>query len=979
MRMQPAPLINLCNQEPPRNASNAMMKDVLWYARVLASTLPWYGALQLFGFVAWPFFFGVFNRLPDRGYAAAKVFGLLIVAYATFLLSHGAGQGFTWETVALASGFLAFVALVRMLRVLPYLAEFVRLRWRVCVTYEVVFAGAFAAMVLYRAGIPQITFQVADFAAEKFTDFGILNGLMTSRDFPPHDPWLSGFTMNYYYFGHFLWATVARFSGYGSEIAFNLGLASIFAYALLLSFSLGYNVSARLRWGFFAAFLIGLSSNLDGALQMLGVVRDVCGSNVPLAKWYTAYDFWRSSRAIENTITEFPAFSFILGDLHAHLSSLVLLLGGLLLCLQMWRSVRRTSSLLRYEWENLDELLFAAIVFGALFAANSWDVVTFAGCVVVALWCGATSARSGSEPEASRARTAAWSGLILLESLLLTIILAVAGITLLFRPFWLNFLPPNTKLALLPADLTSSPVEFTTHWLLLLAPAVVLVAALLCGLYRNSVFWLVRIGLSREHFLAAFAVGAAIVFLMLVYGAGAVAALSAVAFLGLATVLLTFRQAASFRLLLGFAAFFCAAIWFADTFYFDDIFSGSIERINTVFKIYYSLWPVAGLMAVLAASRLGRLAGSPRQRRWGRILLASLVILGGIYPVAGSLQRHAMAVHYPRPKKPARMLDGLRYLAFVEPDDYAAILWLRAYTEGDARLVEAPGKQYEYAGRIGTMTGRPSLGGWLYHEWGWRGDAFEIERDRRFEAAEAIYESSSLAETARLLLTDKLSYVVVGHVERERYPTIREQKFATLGKVAYKWGRTTVYRLSATALEAAAQEESQAPPVSSEAEAAASYAVNKLSGGETTITLRFEEPATTTSAGGAGLPPVEERAQETSAAAALSPASAAALTSGGATLIPRDEQYMDAGQTSASVGERRGTLHASDGETSAPAAADADTTSRATRQEPVTSTSREPVTTGPQASAEVAREDTSTFTSLLKPDRGTSVPSEMIH
>jgi len=142
MRMQPAPLINLCNQEPPRNASNAMMKDVLWYARVLASTLPWYGALQLFGFVAWPFFFGVFNRLPDRGYAAAKVFGLLIVAYATFLLSHGAGQGFTWETVALASGFLAFVALVRMLRVLPYLAEFVRLRWRVCVTYEVVFARA---------------------------------------------------------------------------------------------------------------------------------------------------------------------------------------------------------------------------------------------------------------------------------------------------------------------------------------------------------------------------------------------------------------------------------------------------------------------------------------------------------------------------------------------------------------------------------------------------------------------------------------------------------------------------------------------------------------------------------------------------------------------------------------------------------------------------------------------------------------------
>ncbi|MGC8841708.1 MAG: DUF2298 domain-containing protein [Candidatus Sumerlaeaceae bacterium] len=781
--------------------------DLLWHAQLIISALPWYGGLQLFGFCAWPFFFGVFNRLPDRGYAAAKAFGLLFVSYVTFMLAHNPGQGFTWETVALSLGFLACISLIRLPRTFDYLVEFVRYRWRVCAAYELVFFLGFVTMVLLRAQMPQITYEISDFAAEKFTDFAILNSVLTSRVFPPHDAWLSGFTLNYYYFGHFLWATVARFTGTSAAIAFNLALASIFAYVLLLATSLGYNVTAKLRWGLFCAFLVGLSSNLDGALQLLGIAQEIWDGNLSLGSWYLGYDFWRSSRAIANTINEFPAFSFLLGDLHAHLSSLVIFLAGLLLCLQAWRSVRRAGSLLRWELENLDELLFLAMIIGALYAANSWDSVPFAACVVASLWSAATSAISHNAKLTGNPRSVAgWRIAVFVESVLITAIAGMLGIVLLFRPYWLDFLPPNARLARVPSELLSSPVEFLVHWSLLLAPSLTVMWVLLRSIFLRSAFGSLGGGVTREKlwgFVALYAMG---ILLGVVSGFGIVGSVCLMSFFAVVYVVLAHQQSSVFRFWLSLLAVFSLLAAFCELYYFDDIFTGAIERINTVFKIYYGLWPIAAVAGTIAASRLTRY-GTTRQRAVSRAGVLLLVMLGAVYPVSGTLQRLAMSKHYPRPRDPQRGLDGLVYLANLQPDDYAAILWLRAYTEPDARLVEAPGKQYEYAGRMATNTGRPSLGGWLYHEWGWRGNSFEIERDRRFQLADIIYSSPSLKATAEALLENRFAFVIVGQTERERFPLLNEEKFHKLGALAYRRGSTSIYRLSPAMLQATAESE----------------------------------------------------------------------------------------------------------------------------------------------------------------------------
>lgn len=766
-----------------------------WFFRVMVGALPWYAALQALGFAAWPFLFGVFNRIPDRGYAASKAFGLVLVSYASFLLAHAPQQGFTRNSVGIGVAFLVLLSLVRLGRTYEYILEFVRLRWQLCAIYEVLFAAAFGAMVLLRSKVPQITFEISDHAAEKFTDFAVLNGLLCSRVFPPHDAWLSGFSMNYYYFGHFLWATVTRLLGCGSEIAFNLALASIFAYVVVLAFSLGYNATGAMRWGWLAAFFIAASSNLDGSLQLFGIVRSILDGDLEWRRWYMGYDYWRSSRAIEGTINEFPAFSFLLGDLHAHLSALVIFLAGLLLCLQVWKSVRRAGSLLRYELENLDELLFLALVFGALYAANSWDVVTFASCCVATFWTAATT-RPDQRQGANVIANVAWSLGIAIEAVLLTGILAAVGICVLFYAYWSEFVPSNAQLARVPASLQSSPGEFFVHWILLLWGPLVLAAMLASRMWHRMAFGALPTGLTREKAIALVALAATSTILGVVSGFGLVCSLSAIVALALWGSLVAYGRPPRLRLVLAFLLVFAVLVCLTEAFYFDDIFTGRIERINTVFKIYYGLWPIAALAGVVAWSLSVRFARGATSRRAVAIGLVATVLLSGVYPIAGTFQRIGSSRGYPPPNDPARALDGMRYLAYKNPDDYAVILWIRAFTDPEARILEAPGTQYVYTGRIGTMTGRPSFGGWLYHEWGWRGDEFAAERDRRFQVAEHIYTSPSLRETVRWLESEKIDYIVVGAQERERYPNLDEKKFLALGSVAYRHGESVIYRFS---------------------------------------------------------------------------------------------------------------------------------------------------------------------------------------
>ena len=81
----------------------------------------------------------------------------------------------------------------------------------------------------------------------------------------------------------------------------------------------------------------------------------------------------------------------------------------------------------------------------------------------------------------------------------------------------------------------------------------------------------------------------------------------------------------------------------------------------------------------------------------------------------------------------------------------------------------------------------------LNHEWLWRGSP--EENQKRVEDVSTIYTTSSTTIAKMLLAKYSVSYVIVGSFERERFPTLYEEKFLKLGKKVFSSGQTSIYLL----------------------------------------------------------------------------------------------------------------------------------------------------------------------------------------
>src|SRR4030065_394894 len=80
-------------------------------------------------------------------------------------------------------------------------------RWRSGLLVELLFTLVFAVGGYLRSYLPEIA------GTEKPMDFAFMNAISRAEHFPPADPWLSGHTISYYYFGHLMTVTLGKLSG----------------------------------------------------------------------------------------------------------------------------------------------------------------------------------------------------------------------------------------------------------------------------------------------------------------------------------------------------------------------------------------------------------------------------------------------------------------------------------------------------------------------------------------------------------------------------------------------------------------------------------------------------------------------------------------------------------------------------------------------------------------------------------------------
>ena len=803
----------------------------------MLDALSWFFAIEALGLLAFPVAFALFRHLPDRGYTLAKPAALVLFSYILWLLGLTQVVPNTQWTIAAILCAGAGIAVLLAWRQATGIRQFLKTNWRTLVAAELVFIGFFGLWLWTVSEAPAINH------TEKPMDFGFLNAVLQSRFFPPEDPWLAGSPVSYYYFGHFMMAFITHLTGVASSVGYNLGVAVVPALAAAGAFGLVYNLARMsgataktgLVFGAAAPLLVLLAGNLEGALEFVKTqdwagdgfwawagIKGLegpadAGGGFPDGYWW----WFRASRVIDTlvdgqsldyTITEFPMFSFILGDLHPHVTSLPFVFLGLGLALNLYRSPDALGLrwLRRHPWQVLGLGLFL----GALAFINTWDLPTMAALLGAVMLL-----KAWRDEEGDLGRAALTAGAVFTPVVALSVVFFVpfyldldsqaSGILPLTgvatRPFLL-FLVMGLFLVLTLAFIfrqafelpRSSPGEPS-------AASLVVVVAL-----APILLWLAAASLVS---FAADGVGAALDDI----GRRAVLAVPGAIIVG-AAGFCAFRRArwgpdpAAFVLTLTALGFFL--LMGTELYYVVDSFGGAYRRMNTVFKTYYQAWwllGIAGTYAIyylwshpVAVHRASGPTGLRAVANWGPTtatagrylgagILALLLAASFYYSVGAVVERTGVLGPYHTLSD--NTLDGLAFVRQSVPGEYAAIAWLRDEAPR-GRIVEAVGDDYSEYGRISSSTGLPTVLGWKGHELQWRGSAAAFSG--REEAVRRIYTSDDPAEVRRLLETYGVMYVYLGHREIRSYGVSNLAHLAQVLKPVFRQGNVIVYEMIPT-------------------------------------------------------------------------------------------------------------------------------------------------------------------------------------
>lgn len=300
-------------------------------------------------------------RCADRGWAFGRLVGWLLVSLVVWNLGH------LNLPINQQSGiWLVFLGLVVALGLYNFshrasFKKWFRNFWPIILLEEFLFLVGFLGFGLIRSFNPEMM------GLEKFMDGGFIASYLRSPVLPMEDMWLAGFGVNYYTFGHFMGSILTRFWAIDLSYSYNLLLAMIFGLTLSGSFSLilnlaHYNARKLLLPGVFGGLVGAVLLTLGGnshTLWYLLVNRTMIG-----------YLYSDATRFIEFTIHEFPSYSFVVSDLHAHVWDLPIVLFFLLLCLSWYRSMGQDATSHR---------LTAALggLLGVMAMTNTWDVLIY--------------------------------------------------------------------------------------------------------------------------------------------------------------------------------------------------------------------------------------------------------------------------------------------------------------------------------------------------------------------------------------------------------------------------------------------------------------------------------------------------------------------------------------------------------------------------------------------------------------------------
>ncbi|MBO4899577.1 MAG: hypothetical protein J5509_04740 [Lachnospiraceae bacterium] len=229
-----------------------------------------------------------------------------------------------------------------------------------------------------------------DPGTENYMDYGFIRTIYRQKTAIPYDIWFAGEKLNYYYLGQSICVYLIRLGLNTPEYGYNMMLATFIGMVFIMVYELICGITNALLpdmenrdklssfGGMAGAVLAAFGANPHWLLY--GIVYPLIGKTYPVRD----YGYWFSdpttyiSSALgdpDNGKNEFPAYSVILGDLHAHVINLMFVLPLLALLFDHCLPVEDDED--ENEKRGLYKLILISMLLGYFKGSNYWDFAIY--------------------------------------------------------------------------------------------------------------------------------------------------------------------------------------------------------------------------------------------------------------------------------------------------------------------------------------------------------------------------------------------------------------------------------------------------------------------------------------------------------------------------------------------------------------------------------------------------------------------------
>ena len=779
----------------------------------------WYMVIFALGVVVYPIVRAGFPGLADHGYPLSRIVGLLLWAWLAWM-AGSIGLTYSKLTIGVSLGIVVLVGLWFAWRQRRELFDEIREHWKYFLTVEIVFLSFFVVDLIIRLGNPDLWHSAK--GGERPMDFAYFNAILKSTTFPPYDPWFAGGYINYYYYGYVIVGTPVKLLGIMPSIAYNFLLPTLFACLAVCAFSVGWNLINGTRGTpmeeektsrdciFDLRFIAGISSSsamvllgnlgivhmlLQGFQRVAAPGGVIDQANFVQHLWWTLKGFfmvlsgmhlpygpgdwyWFSSRIFPpgySEFYEFPVFTFIYSDLHAHMIALMITV----LVISWGISVLSAKA----KWTNpvntITGFFLGGLIIGALKPTNTWDFYTYfvfgAVILVYSAW------RYGNTKNL-RIPLPDWGKRLLLVGGGLAT-LAVLSI-ILYQPFSHWFGQAYTSIEMWKGPRTPLST-YLIQWGLFLF-------VIVSWMTWETRQWLAETPLSslkklrpyRDLIIAAIMV---VLLALILQQAWMMSSSQNVPWKGISILWLALPLAIWAATLIfrpGISDLKRLVLFMTGTGLLLTmmveliVVTGDIGRFNTVFKFGVQSWILLGISA---AGAFGWLVVEIRKwvagwRFFWQGVTISLVAGAAMVLLIGGADKIRDRMNNSAPHS----LDSMTFMNYSIyadygqdmnlSEDYRAIIWMQDHVQGSPVIAEAAsaGVQYRWHQRFSIYTGLPDVVGWEWHQVQQRvlDSPTVIARGKEVDA---FYATTDLTATQEFLKKYNVRYIIVGQLEHAKY------------------------------------------------------------------------------------------------------------------------------------------------------------------------------------------------------------------